>query len=32
VKVISPWWLWTAPVWFAWYIVAAHRKAASAAS
>jgi hypothetical protein len=32
VKVISPWWLWTAPVWFAWYLVAAHRKAASAAS
>lgn len=23
VKVISPWWLWTAPAWFAWYLFAA---------
>jgi len=23
VKVVSPWWLWTAPAWFAWYLFAA---------
>lgn len=22
VKVISPWWLWTAPAWLAWYVLA----------
>jgi hypothetical protein len=22
IKVISPWWLWTAPAWLAWYLFA----------
>lgn len=26
VKVISPLWLWTAPAWFAWYLLAAARR------
>lgn len=29
VKVISPWWLWTAPAWLAWYLLATHEKPTS---
>jgi len=32
VKVVSPWWLWTAPAWLAWYLFARMANASKATS